>query len=336
MAPTRNQPKRSVLITARLITAIVSIAGAEGVLWFGGYPSWWLESSSGDDASYHQADAELGWIDREGQFDLSGSHRKDAFRYTIWSGGRRSTADREPAGNAASRPQVMFFGDSYLFGYGLSDAETLPWIVQARHPELNVSNFGTPGYGTYQSYLSMKKWARPAPFVFYLLNDFHEGRNVGDTSWIRAVRKPPKDFFFPYAELTNGSIEAHRSQGEMVWPVARRLRTMALVEDYYQIIRSYPRVRKKQQVTEALLVKMNECVRRNAGNFAVILFELMPDKRKHYREFLASRHIAFVDCDRPEMSDRKLRLPDGHPNVKMNQLLAEWIDPMLVLSARNR
>src|SRR5579864_1987048 len=34
-------PPRSVLILARVITAIVGLAGAEGVLWFGGYPDWW-------------------------------------------------------------------------------------------------------------------------------------------------------------------------------------------------------------------------------------------------------------------------------------------------------
>ena len=32
---------RSVLIAARLITAVVSLAGAEAMLWFGGYPRWW-------------------------------------------------------------------------------------------------------------------------------------------------------------------------------------------------------------------------------------------------------------------------------------------------------
>jgi len=36
-----TQPRRSVLIAARLITAVVSLAGAEGVLWLMGYPNWW-------------------------------------------------------------------------------------------------------------------------------------------------------------------------------------------------------------------------------------------------------------------------------------------------------
>lgn len=336
MASTKNAPKRSVLIVARLITTVVSIAGAEGVLWFGGYPGWWRESASPDDAAYHQADPELGWIDREGQYDLSGSHRNDPFRYTIWNGGRRATADRDGSVDHTTRPQVLFFGDSYVFGYGLADAETLPWIVQSHHPELEVANFGTPGYSTYQSYLLMKRWSDRAAFVFYVLNGFHEDRNVGEISWIRVVREPPKGFFFPYAEIANGSIEPHESKGERVWPLARRFRTVALIADYYQIVRSFPRVRKKQQVTDAVLASMRDRARSSGAKLAVILFDLTPKQRAHYRQFLTSQNIEYLDCDRPQLSDRSLRLPDGHPNEKMNALLAEWIEPFLSLSARSK
>ena len=340
MASTKSAPKRSVLIVARLVTTVVSIAGAEGVLWFGGYPSWWRDSESADEASYHQVDADLGWIDRPGQYDLAGGLRKDPFRYTIWCGGRRATATlNKPSacsGQAGGLSNVMFFGDSYVFGYGLSDAETMPWMVQARHPELEVTNFGTPGYGTYQSYLAIKRAVQQPAFVFYLLNGFHEGRNAGETSWLRVVRQPPSGFFYPYVALKHGNIEEKRSPGEMVWALARRLRTVALIEDYSEIARAYPRVRKKQQATDVLLKKMNESVTSSHGRFAVILFDLDQKQRVHYRELLSSNHISYLDCDRPELTDRRLRLPDGHPSEKLNALLAGWIDPLLDLSAKKQ
>jgi hypothetical protein len=34
MASPNKQPKQSILIAARLITVVVSLAGAEGMLWF--------------------------------------------------------------------------------------------------------------------------------------------------------------------------------------------------------------------------------------------------------------------------------------------------------------
>src|SRR5258708_6397660 len=154
-----KQPKRSVLIAARLITAIVSIAGAEAKLWFGGYPRFWaMDESWGGPSPQYTCDANLGWSAREGRYDLVWPEHQGVSRNTNWSDGRRATAEVEPARSATNRPRVMFFGDSFIQGYQLSDWETLPWIVQKRHPQVEVSNFGIGNFGTYQSYLAMKRW----------------------------------------------------------------------------------------------------------------------------------------------------------------------------------
>ena len=134
MAQHRTPPRRSVVMAARLVTAIVSLAGAEGMLWFLGYPQWWrMDRSWGGASPEYQCDSDLGWRPREGKFDLVWQGQRPA-RYTNWSGGRRATAEQEPASDAKKRPQVLFFGDSFPQGYQLSDEETLPWIVQKRHP----------------------------------------------------------------------------------------------------------------------------------------------------------------------------------------------------------
>ena len=137
----------------------------------------------------------------------------------------------------AQQPRVLFFGDSYVQGYGLSNQQTFAWLVQKNHPELAVSNFGTADYGTYQSYLAIcSKYVRGPCSVFYLFNSFHEGRNVAEPDWIRIVKQPPPGLFFPYADLAGGTLRAQQSRGEMVWPVSRWLRTAALAQDYYQRI----------------------------------------------------------------------------------------------------
>jgi hypothetical protein len=58
---------------------------------------------------------------------------------------------------------------------------------------------------------------------------------------------------------------------------------------------------------------------------------MSPPERKDYRKFLESQSISFVDCDRPELQDKKLRLPDGHPSQALNELLAQWIEPLQVM-----
>jgi hypothetical protein len=80
---------------------------------------------------------------------------------------------------------------------------------------------------------------------------------------------------------------------------------------------------------------MNEAVRTQGGKFTVILFDMSPEERKDYRKFLESRGIRFIDCDRPELQDKKLRLPDGHPNRELNELLAQWIEPLQVVTDRS-
>jgi hypothetical protein len=330
----KEKPRRPVLIAARLITAVVSLLGAEAMLWMLGYPSWRGQELTVATQQF-ETDRELGWKNREGVFQLTTFFRSEPFRHTTWSGGRRATSGGDLAEEATVRPQVQFFGDSYVEGYGLADSETFAWIFQKRHPELKVSNFGTSFYATYQSYLSMKRSARVGT-VYYLLNGFHEGRNVAEPSWTRIMKPPPAGFFFPYAELSRGALQARESWGEMVWPLSRRMRTVAMVEDYVQMAETYTRVRNKRLVTEMLLAQMDETVRSRGGKFSAILFDLSPEQRKSYRAYLQSKQIAFVDCDHPELSDRSLRFADGHPNQRMNELLAGWIEPAEVTAKQRR
>jgi hypothetical protein len=53
--------------------------------------------------------------------------------------------------SAESGPAVAFFGDSFIFGTGLQDSQTLPQIFADLYDrKLGVLNFGFPGYGPQQ------------------------------------------------------------------------------------------------------------------------------------------------------------------------------------------
>jgi len=318
------------VIAARLITAVVSLLGVEAMCWFLGYPVWWaMDPSWGAAAAGYEADPELGWALRPGRWDLVWTGlRDDPVLNTNWSHGQRATAERKPAQDAANRPRVLFFGDSYVQGYGLADWETLPWIVQKRHPEVQVSNFGAGSYGTYQCYLSLKRQVHEPSSVYYVFNGFQEVRNAADRSWLRIMKKPPAGWFYPYAVNSGGQLQARRAEGNLVWSLSRRWRTAAMVQEYTEIFESYLRVRNKRKLTEMLLIEMSEIVRATGGKFTVILFDLQPEERADYRRFFESQGINFVDCERPELQNQSYRLPDRHPNQKLNALLAEWIEPL--------
>ncbi len=339
---TRAAPKPAVVWTARAVTAVVSLALAEGVLWIGGYPSWGRQQVSSLGAtSEYQPDPELGWTNRAGAFEMSAPDGSQ-FRYTNWSAGRRATALEIPAAKdpavSDARARLAFIGDSYVYGYGLGDAETFAWRVQQRHPELEVSNYGTPGYGTYQSFLMMQRVfsgaAVPASVV-YLFNGFHELRNTADPSWIRIPKKSADGGFFPFAVLAGGSIAGRRTDGDVIWSISDHLRTAAMVEEYYERAEAWTRVRNKRAVTQAILVKMNQLARSAGAKFTVVLFDdfQRPD-REAYDIFLSSAGIAFIDCDHAELNQKGYRQPDGHPNAKLSELISRWVDPVSTV-ARN-
>jgi hypothetical protein len=75
---------------------------------------------------------------------------------------------------------------------------------------------------------------------------------------------------------------------------------------------------------------MNRLVNAQGGKFTVILFDLEAKDRPEYRRFLDTERIAYVDCERPELHDQKLRQPDQHPTKALNELVAQWIEPIRV------
>src|SRR5437867_2971127 len=121
MVTVKKQPRRSVAIAARLITALVPLAGAEGMLWFGGYPSLgWSPSrvragpGSGLESSPKASSL---WCGRITPIPAT----RFITQIGAEDGGRPRR--RNPSG-APNQPRVLFFGDSFIQGYGLSEPET--------------------------------------------------------------------------------------------------------------------------------------------------------------------------------------------------------------------
>jgi hypothetical protein len=87
---------------------------------------------------------------------------------------------------------VFFFGDSFMFGEGLNDQDTLPWIVQERAGETwKTLNFGFHGYGPHQMLAAIeagrvRRAAGDCPgerVVVMQYSEEHVGRALGRASW---------------------------------------------------------------------------------------------------------------------------------------------------------
>lgn len=104
-------------------------------------------------SSYVGPDAELGW-------SIVASGRTPDGLYTANAQGARAAGDRV---FAASPPpgtrRIVAVGDSFTHGDGVANAETWTAQLEALRGDLEVANFGVPGYGTDQAAL---RWRRDA------------------------------------------------------------------------------------------------------------------------------------------------------------------------------
>lgn len=80
---------------------------------------------------------------------------------------------------------ILFFGDSYTFGWGLGQRQTLPYYVGQLAPDYHPYNYGVSGWGPAQmlDLLKMRDLRREVHqkegFAVFFLMDDHVGRVIG-------------------------------------------------------------------------------------------------------------------------------------------------------------
>ena len=97
-------------------------------------------------------DGELGWSWRPSSISLDGKFEIDA----RGARGPREYADSPPPGVR----RLVTFGDSFTFGDEIPGTGTFQSILEARHPDWEVINFGVSGYGTDQALLRYRRLGR--------------------------------------------------------------------------------------------------------------------------------------------------------------------------------
>ena len=118
------------------------------------------------------------------ELSVKGRHIYSA-TYTFDQDGHRLTP-----GGIQSKDCVLFFGDSYTFGEGVEDSQTMPWMVGAESG-YSVINFGFGGYGPHQMLAKLEAnrlhqtiRCRPQAVVYQAIGE-HPGRASGYSPWDR-------------------------------------------------------------------------------------------------------------------------------------------------------
>ena len=144
-------------------------------------------------AQYFQADDELGGApERAAAAHVTkrvGATVVYDVVYTIGTNGlRRSPPDR----GSGAKSCALFFGDSFVFGEGLADDQTLPWRVGAlTGGDVRVYNFGFHGFGAQQMLATVEGNriektvdCRPTHIIYEAIPD-HVARAAGYYNFMR-------------------------------------------------------------------------------------------------------------------------------------------------------
>jgi hypothetical protein len=102
-----------------------------------------------DHGPLFRADEALGYTMYPGKYQITEKRYAQSHRFNLAVDelGRRVVSDRP---NTASK-RLFIAGDSAMFGWGLNDDQTLPWLLQMRFPAYQVVNLSLTSYSTIQA-----------------------------------------------------------------------------------------------------------------------------------------------------------------------------------------
>ncbi|MBC8414238.1 MAG: hypothetical protein ISR96_11810 [Nitrospira sp.] len=312
-----------------IVTVVVMVVMAEALLRVMGYHPWSAHSKDLDEPTMHEYDAETGWRNRAGSYSYIPTGKKVSVTF-LQDGLRASEVNDK--GIADQRRKIIVIGGSFTQGWALSDDETYPWQLQKIFPDYEVLNFGTGGFGTYQSLLmlerALKTTGSPA-LVVYGFIEHHEIRNVAPRYWLEMLSRFSKrgHALVPYATLdSSDNIERHPPESYLAhWFLHDKLALVALAEKAHMRFVSRKRESMRGKVTEDLMLEMNRVVKDAGGEFVVALLWFEDgSKKNNYINFLEKNNVMVIDVVKPMTSDMRIK-GEGHPNGKLNRIWAEEI-----------
>jgi len=287
-----------------------------------GHPHFNLRSSY----SWAQLDPDTGWKNKE---DTSVSMEPGNVNMTFWSHGRRAT--RASPDLRPDRPTAVILGDSISQGYGITDSETYGYIVQARHPEWNIENLATGGYGGYQSLLMLRKiyaekFLQPK-LVVYAYANFHAGRDVANYDWVEKYTNRNGEWFAPPNVIPrDGGLMEQPLTVYKAWPLEYNSRLVRLLKKAYLKVIYGRRQKYEDEVTRLLIAEMRRLSESNGAQF--LIFRLTP-ARADVDNYLKESKVALVDCvvdmTSPSAHVGGVGHPSGIVHASWATCLDKWI-----------
>jgi hypothetical protein len=282
-------------------------------------------------------DDALGWVNAPGTYDMPPAPGKPPVEgsLVVRPDGSRATS---PTARVSDR-RMVFLGGSFAFGWLLRDDETMAWRVAERFPAHDVLNFGTNGYGAYQSLLRLERFyaddeGTDPELVIYLHMGHHPERDVATADWQLNMSQIARDAPVPIPFSTldpAGAMQRHAPQAWPVWPGSQISPLLATLQGSYAHRRAASRTAQAQRVHLAVVGEMDALVRSRGGRFLVVVLTIgSPERMAGYKAFCTERGIEFLGALDKRTWQPEMQVPgDGHPNGAMNALWVDKLEPRL-------
>lgn len=277
--------------------------------------------------SLFKNDDVLGWTTEPGDFSIKLNNKN--INYKILNDGSRFTGNQKNS----SKSQIIFIGGSFTFGDAIDDEETIPYKIQENSNKYNVKNFGVSGFGTYQSYLNLKKIYRNnnnIKYVIYLFIDHHEVRNAGDASWLEDLNSRSKEpVSIPYVSINkeNKFIE-HSPITYVTFNLSKYSVLITKLQKKIMRLKFYSKNNNQELITQKILVMINEMSKENNNEFIFINLLSKKDKIEKYKIFSESNNIRYGNCV-IDLNEKYIVKNNGHPNNLANKEYSKCISKFI-------
>ncbi len=240
--------------------------------------------------------------------------------------------------------RIDFYGCSFTYGMGVNNPETYPYLLQETFRQLDLRNYGVPGYGQVQMLLqlenSIKTENKPDYLILNYLS-FHNERNamnshyrlkikMGHENLTRRNLAISSDFVYPFAEIVDTMPFVKHVDTKTIYdhfPFRKVFTIVNLLQNAYDNLSINSN--KEVFITQALIGRINELCQDN--NIKMIVTYMEDDV--HVRKvisYCSSRGIALwpiiIDLSEPQFTNQPL---DRHPSPIAHAVFAEMLTPLL-------
>lgn len=287
-------------------------------------------SETAEQLTGYEHDSELGWINSPGLFEYEAVGR--VIKKRIWPDHSRITRlDRFPP--EPSTEPVLYFGDSFIEGWGLNDDETLAWQTQEAFPTRSVYNYAVSAHGICQTLamvrrtFKLKKFENPTVIIGFA--DFLIPRNMISPlmDYERSKTYSPDSMRVPTCTLgESGQVVVYPPNSH---EFARDwLSYSSLAVTFYRAYLALAsRTPEHKEIIAPIFSEFKKLVDEQGGQLVIVFYSFVEEEYwSQYRHIVEGLGIPVVDGRSP---GAEYELSDGHPNGKLTKLWTERLAPYL-------